>query len=66
MRAALELGCCPQSPVWAEGIWKMVYTVRAPNMGQQEYLVEISSAYPPGMSKILRLNSYFDKLLWFQ
>lgn len=66
MRAAFGSGCCPQSPVWAGEVWKMVSAVHAANIGQQEYLVEIRSAYSPGEGKIQGLNSYFDKLLWFE
>lgn len=66
MRAALELGCCPQSLVRAGSLWKMVCTVCAANTGQREYLVEIRYSCSPGMSKTLALHSWFHKLLWFQ
>lgn len=43
----------------------MICTVLTANMGQQECLVEIRSAYSPGMSKILGLNSCFCELISF-
>lgn len=64
-RAALALGCCPRSLVRAGEVWKMVCALCAANMGRQEYLVEIRSAYSPGVGKIQDLNSCFDKLIWF-